>query len=111
MKTIDKQIRVNVIEAETLIKEIFEKKSCESKEAQTISKRLCLSNLKGHDSHGIVRVPRYVDWIDEKKVYPNREHNILLDSGPGFNKHEKLMYQKWTILFLSRYWEIGIFKI
>ncbi len=82
MKTIDKQIRVNVIEAETLIKEIFEKKSCESKEAQTISKRLCLSNLKGHDSHGIVRVPRYVDWIDEKKVYPNREHNILLDSGP-----------------------------
>ena len=46
MKTIDKQIRVSAIEAETLIKEIFEKKSCESKEAKTIAQRLCLSNLK-----------------------------------------------------------------
>ena len=46
MKTIDKQIRVSAIEAETLIKEIFEKKSCASKEAKTIAQRLCLSNLK-----------------------------------------------------------------
>ncbi len=82
MENKDKQIRVKLSDAETLITEIFEKKSCSPDEAKTISKRLCLSNLKGHDSHGIVRVPRYCDWIDESKVFPNREHSVILDSGP-----------------------------
>ncbi len=81
MENNDKVIRIRVKDAEDLIKEIFEKKSCNTNEAKIISKRLCLSNLKGHDSHGIVRVPRYCDWIDEKKVFPNRDHKIILDSG------------------------------
>ena len=82
MKSNEKQIRVKLDLAENLIAEMFKKKSCNLDEAKTISKRLCLSNLKGHDSHGIVRVPRYCDWIDENKVFPNREHKIILDSGP-----------------------------
>ena len=82
MEKKDMPIRVRLNDAEILITEMFEKKSCSSDESKTISKRLCLSNLKGHDSHGIVRVPRYCDWIDEKKVFPNREHSIILDSGP-----------------------------
>ena len=77
----ENQIRVNVKDAEILISEIFQKKDCIKEEANLISKRLCLSNLKGHDSHGIVRVPRYCDWVDEQKVFPNRKHKIELDSG------------------------------
>ena len=38
-------------DAEILISEIFQKKDCIKEEANLISKRLCLSNLKGHDSH------------------------------------------------------------
>ena len=77
----EKQVRVNVKDAEILISEIFQKKDCIKQEANLISKRLCLSNLKGHDSHGIVRVPRYCDWVDEGKVFPNKEHSLILDSG------------------------------
>ena len=42
----DNQFRVNVRDAEILISEIFEKKGCIKEEADLISKRLCLSNLK-----------------------------------------------------------------
>ena len=77
----DNQFRVNVRVAEILISEIFEKKGCIKEEANLISKRLCLSNLKGHDSHGIVRVPRYCDWVDQGKVFPNKQHSLILDSG------------------------------
>ena len=77
----ENQIRVNVKDAEILISEIFQKKDCIKQEANLISERLCLSNLKGHDSHGIVRVPRYCDWVDEGKVFPNKEHSLILDSG------------------------------
>ena len=77
----DNQFRVGVKDAEILISEIFEKKGCIKEEANLISKRLCLSNLKGHDSHGIVRVPRYCDWVDEGKVFPNKQHSLILDSG------------------------------
>ena len=77
----DNQFRVDVKDAEILISEIFEKKGCIKEEANLISKRLCLSNLKGHDSHGIVRVPRYCDWVDEGKVFPNKQHSLILDSG------------------------------
>jgi uncharacterized oxidoreductase len=82
MKKNEQIIKVKVNQAELLITEIFKKKSCHTNEAETISKRLCLSNLKGHDSHGMVRVPRYCEWIDEKRVYPNKDHKIILDSGP-----------------------------
>ena len=77
----ENQVRVNVKDAEILISEVFQKKDCIKQEANLISKRLCLSNLKGHDSHGIVRVPRYCDWVDEGKVFPNKEHSLILDSG------------------------------
>ena len=77
----DNQFRVNVRVAEILISEIFKKKGCIKEEANLISKRLCLSNLKGHDRHGIVRVPRYCDWVDQGKVFPNKQHSLILDSG------------------------------
>ena len=69
----ENQIRVNVKDAEILISEIFQKKDCINEEANLISKRLCLSNLKGHDSHGIGRVPRYCERVEERKVCPNKE--------------------------------------
>ena len=62
-KTRDSEIRVRVKDAIELITEIFQAKECSDYEAKTIAERLCGSNLKGHDSHGIVIVPRYVEWM------------------------------------------------
>ncbi len=43
-----------------LVRDIFAKAGCSGAEAERISKYLVSANLTGHDSHGVVRVPRYV---------------------------------------------------
>ena len=75
------EIRVDVNHAIELITDIFKAKSCNNYEAKTIAERLCGSNLKGHDSHGIVRVPRYVLWMEWGWVFPNIKPELIVDSG------------------------------
>ena len=75
------EIRVDVQHAIELITDIFKAKSCNNYEAKTIAERLCGSNLKGHDSHGIVRVPRYVLWMEWGWVFPNIKPELIVDSG------------------------------
>ncbi|MDA9113972.1 malate/lactate/ureidoglycolate dehydrogenase [Alphaproteobacteria bacterium] len=75
------EIRVKVKDAIELISEIFQAKACNDYEAKTIAERLCGSNLKGHDSHGIVRVPRYVEWMERDWVFPNIESELVIDAG------------------------------
>jgi uncharacterized oxidoreductase len=80
-KSRDSEIRVRVKDAIELITEIFQAKECSDYEAKTIAERLCGSNLKGHDSHGIVRVPRYVEWMERDWVFPNIESELVIDAG------------------------------
>ena len=75
------EFRVDVNYAIELITDIFKAKSCNNYEAKTIAERLCGSNLKGHDSHGIVRVPRYVLWMEWGWVFPNIKPELIVDSG------------------------------
>jgi uncharacterized oxidoreductase len=56
-----------VIEAgrlEALLAEIFEHAGCDREEAERIGFRLVGANLTGHDSHGVIRTSRYVDWLE-----------------------------------------------
>jgi hydroxycarboxylate dehydrogenase B len=80
-KSKNSEIRVRVKDAIELITEIFQAKTCSDFEAKTIAERLCGSNLKGHDSHGIVRVPRYVEWMERDWVFPNIESELVIDAG------------------------------
>ena len=75
------EIRVDVQHAIELITDIFKAKSCNDNEARTIAERLAGSNLVGHDSHGIARVPRYVEWMEKGWVFPNLKPEIVIDSG------------------------------
>ena len=80
-KSKNSEIRVKVKDVIELITEIFQAKACSDYEAKTIAERLCGSNLKGHDSHGIVRVPRYVEWMERDWVFPNIESELVIDAG------------------------------
>ena len=51
-------------------------------EAHQVAHNLVLANLKGHDSHGVGMVPRYVDAFLEGGLQVNREPLIRVDSGP-----------------------------
>ncbi len=50
-------------------------------EAKQVAENLVLANLSGHDSHGVGMVPRYVDAVLEKGLFPNTSVRVNLDSG------------------------------
>lgn len=73
----------HVIAAETLerfIGDIFEKAGCERIEADRIAFHLMGANLTGHDSHGVIRTPRYVQWLKEGKVLAGQTLTIDVES-------------------------------
>ena len=49
-------------------------------EATTIARRLVDSNLVGHDSHGVLRVGRYLDWVRAGWLRPNTPPTVVFDS-------------------------------
>jgi uncharacterized oxidoreductase len=52
------------------------------REPQQVADNLVLANLKGHDSHGIGMVPRYVDSFLEGGLKVNQQPLSKIDAGP-----------------------------
>jgi uncharacterized oxidoreductase len=50
-------------------------------EAQTVAHNLVLSNLKGHDSHGVGMIPRYVEAFLEGSLKLNQSVKVNSDLG------------------------------
>ena len=50
------------------------------READLVATNLVEANLKGHDSHGVGMVPRYIDSLKEGGLTPNAHVSITLDS-------------------------------
>jgi len=78
----DGQVFVRADAMERLVTTVFSHAGCSDAEAARIGTRLTGANLRGHDSHGVIRTPRYVEWLGDEKVFPNREISIISDSGP-----------------------------
>jgi uncharacterized oxidoreductase len=47
------------------VAEIFTASGCSAEEGKRIAFHLVSANLTGHDSHGVIRVPRYVIWLQQ----------------------------------------------
>ena len=63
------------------VQRIFEAHDVPAAVAQRVARSLVLSNLKGHDSHGIFRVIQYVDWLSRGWINPRAELEVLRDDG------------------------------
>lgn len=63
-----------------LVRTIFAAAGCGDHEAERIAHYLVESNLVGHDSHGVIRVPRYIDWLRQGKVLANRTLQIVFEN-------------------------------
>ncbi len=50
-------------------------------EAGVVADHLVDASLMGHDSHGIIRISKYVDWVGAGQVLPNRHAEIVKDRG------------------------------
>ena len=53
----------------------------EQAEATLIARRLVDANLTGHDSHGVIRLPRYIENLARGGVVANQHASIVLDTG------------------------------
>jgi len=62
------------------VAEIFMAAGCSADEAGRIGQHLISANLTGHDSHGVIRVPRYVQWLHEGKVRAGQQLTIVVES-------------------------------
>jgi uncharacterized oxidoreductase len=60
--------------------EIFQRVGSRPEEARAVAASLVSANLTGHDSHGVLRVPRYVDWVRSGDTVPNQTIARLVDT-------------------------------
>jgi len=51
-------------------------------EARSVADHLAEASLLGHDSHGVIRVAKYVAWLRAGEVLANRRPTIAVDRGP-----------------------------
>lgn len=65
---------------EMLVADIFDAAGCSRDEANRIARYLVGANLAGHDSHGVVRVPRYIQLKRDGLIFADRTVEILVDT-------------------------------
>lgn len=65
---------------ERLIADMFLAAGCDAEEAVRIGHHLVGANLTGHDSHGVIRAPRYVQWLREGKVLAGQTLTVVTES-------------------------------
>jgi len=74
MKTVRPQQLIQLVAA------IMQAGGCNAGEAQTVARRLVDSNLVGHDSHGVIRVGKYLEWMRAGWVKANQAPTIAFES-------------------------------
>jgi hydroxycarboxylate dehydrogenase B len=60
--------------------DIFAAAGCHAAEATRIGHYLTEANLVGHDSHGVIRIPSYIEFLKAGKVLANQNLQVVLDS-------------------------------
>lgn len=87
-------IKAKPEELKQLVSAIFASTGSDPEEADSLGDHLVEANLAGHDSHGVIRTPIYVEWQRDGKVVPNRKIEVYLetetmafaDGGQGFGQ-------------------------
>ncbi|MBS0206079.1 MAG: malate/lactate/ureidoglycolate dehydrogenase [Planctomycetes bacterium] len=63
------------------VPELFVAAGSEKREAMIVADHLVEASLVGHDSHGLLRVPKYLNWVREGHLLPNQHALPFVDSG------------------------------
>jgi hydroxycarboxylate dehydrogenase B len=64
----------------TLVGAIMQAGGCNVQEAATVARRLVDANLVGHDSHGVIRVGKYLEWMRSGWLRGNQTPTIAFES-------------------------------
>ncbi len=71
---------VAVDELRSLIGRMFAAAGCVTEEAERVARFLVSANLAGHDSHGVIRVPRYIEWLGEGLVFAGKSISVVTET-------------------------------
>ncbi len=93
----DMELPTHVVGADRLrafVGAIFAAAGCAADEAGRIAHYLVSANLAGHDSHGVIRTPRYISELQRGMVFAGRSIEIIregpthatVDGGYGFGQ-------------------------
>jgi len=63
-----------------LTQKIFAAAGSSQTEALCIARHLVEANLVGHDSHGVIRIKTYVQWVREGNVIANQTVKVILET-------------------------------
>ena len=64
----------------TLVTAIMQGGGSSASEAATVARRLVDSNLVGHDSHGVIRVGKYLEWVRAGWLVPNARPTVAFEN-------------------------------
>src|SRR3984885_3359144 len=73
-------VTIKAKELESFVADIFASAGCSSEEGGRIGRYLVSANLSGHDSHGVVRVPRYASPKKGGTVGPGVKGDVPVDT-------------------------------
>ena len=62
---------------EEFVSKIFVHSGSNEQESKIVGDHLVDSNLVGHDSHGVIRVSKYIEWLNQGNIKLNQSINIL----------------------------------
>jgi LDH2 family malate/lactate/ureidoglycolate dehydrogenase len=77
----ESSIRIGKAELEEFTSAIFVKVGLTREHADAWARMLVSANLRGTDSHGIIRLPRYVDLVNAKSINPSPNMKIERKTG------------------------------
>lgn len=62
------------------VSRIFLNAGCDHRESKCIARHLVDANLSGHDSHGVIRIMQYIDYLREGTVHPGQHIEIVRET-------------------------------
>src|SRR5208282_4479332 len=70
----------NAAQLTTLAANIFQAAGATLEESRIVADALTEANLEGHDSHGVVRVPEYVKWMEEGLIISGARLEVVKET-------------------------------
>ena len=72
--------RISVAELRAFAAVVFRATGSTEDEARIVGDHLVDANLAGHESHGVIRVSKYVDWHAKGMVIANQHAAVVRDA-------------------------------
>lgn len=87
-------MKIQALPLEKMISATFVGAGCGQEESDVLADHLVKANLAGHDSHGVIRTPIYIQWMRDEKVFGNQsiekvfetDTTTLIDGQMGFGQ-------------------------